>query len=98
MRAISDRFSALVVRGGPGIDLANEKEVRIEKVADDAAECDELRTVADAEIGPGAFTRVLLERRHQPVARGAGQHRARENDGVPLLLLFERSPDFPERV
>ena len=41
-----------------GVELADQQEVRVEEVADDAAERDELRAVAEAEVAPHLLSRV----------------------------------------
>src|SRR5205814_1272619 len=78
------------------VDLSDQEEIGVEKVANHAPERDELRTVADAELGAGALPRLLLQHRHETVAGRAGQDRAAEDDGVPVFRGGGRAPELAE--
>ena len=90
-------IALLEMRARPLIELTDEQEVRIEKVANDAAQGDELRAVAHAEVDARGLARVPFEHRDQAVARRAGQHRAGQHHRVIPRFLGQGLADRAER-
>jgi hypothetical protein len=74
---------------GARIGFAQQVEIGIEKIADDGAEGDELGVVAETEIGAALLAGFLLEDGQQPVAGGAGEHGAGEDDDVVAVLFLQ---------
>src|SRR5256885_5213400 len=82
------------MRAGSLVGLSDQQEIRIEEIANDAAQRDEFRTVTEAEFPAAGLARELFKYRNQPVPRRAGQDRACQHDGVVGILLAERAPDL----
>jgi hypothetical protein len=75
------------------VELADEREIRAEKIVDDASERDEFRTVAQAEILP-AFCLILFR---APEAAPAVSRRAAPCSSERLCdnpFLCQSAPDF----
>ena len=79
------------------VELADQQEIGIQKVANDAAKRDELGAVAQPELDAALLSRVLLENREQAVPRGARKHGTRQDNRVTAGLLRQRFANFAER-
>jgi hypothetical protein len=78
---------------GLGVALADQDRVGVEHVAHDAAKGDELRIVAQAEIGPDLAARRRFEGGLDLAAGGAGHHRAGDDHHVVAVLAAQRLAD-----
>ena len=83
---------------GLGVALADQDRVGEQHVAHDAAERDEFRIVAEAEIGADLAARGLLECRLDLRAGRAGHHRAGDDHHVVALLGLERLAERLHRL
>ena len=84
---------------GALVEFANEIEVGIEEVTDDATEGNELwAVVAKAEVFTALFAGGSLQDGKQTMTSRAGNDGAGEDDDVIAVLLCERLAQFLESV